>query len=244
MHRSDLKTHRGRVMMYGEYDREYTGTDVDGCIVLKSGAVIKASVEDREKMRTLGSFMFDIEDDLAVNIRHPETSAVGQDGVKYDDGKNRVGLIPILPLLEIGKVFSRGASKYDARNWEKGMPWSRVYDAALRHIYTWWAGERTDPEMRTHHLANAITNLLFLLEYDRTHPECDDRTLVNTPLTDDKIEEVATGDPGNPYKRKRMKGKWYWTWGFHLPWYVGTADEPPEKLRKIVAAIHAAKKNV
>jgi len=162
--------------------------------------------------------------------------------VKYDEGKNRVDLIPILPLLEVGRVFTRGAVKYDDRNWEKGMPWSKLVGAALRHIYQFWGGERIDPEMGTHHLANAITCLFFLLEYDRTHPECDDRTLANTPLTNDKIEEVATGDPGNPYKRKRMKGKWYWTWGFHLPWYVGTADEPPERLKRIVAAIHAAKK--
>jgi len=77
-------------------------------------------------------------------------------GVKYDAGKLKLELIPVLPLLEVAKVF----------------------------LFSWWAGERIDPEMGTHHLANAVANLLFLLEYDRTHPEYDDRTPLNIPMSD------------------------------------------------------------
>jgi len=105
-------------------------------------------------------------------------------GVKYDAGKLKLELIPVLPLLEVAKVFTCGSDKFDDRNWEKGISWGRVYGAALRHLFSWWAGERIDPEMGTHHLANAVANLLFLLEYDRTHPEYDDRTPLNIPMSD------------------------------------------------------------
>jgi hypothetical protein len=69
-------------------------------------------------------------------------------------------------LFEIGKVLTFGAQKYAPRNWEKGIKYSRVYGALLRHLFAWWWGERTDPETGIHHLAHAGFCVLFLLCYE------------------------------------------------------------------------------
>jgi hypothetical protein len=50
---------------------------------------------------------------------------------------------------------------------------------------------------------------------------------------------IDVGDEGNPYKRKFEGGKYYWTWGNQLKWYVGSKDSPPAKLRNQVKAIQA-----
>lgn len=68
-----------------------------------------------------------------------------------------------------------GAEKYGERNWERGIAWSRVFAAALRHLWAWWRGENADPETGLPHLAHAACNLLFLLAYHRRQIGPDDR---------------------------------------------------------------------
>lgn len=104
------------------------------------------------------------------------------EGVKFDEAKLRYDLLPVLPLMELVRVYTLGAQKYADRNWENGLKWSRVYAAAMRHLTAWWAGEEKDPELGTSHLANAAWNLFSLMEYERTHRELDDRTPRNVPL--------------------------------------------------------------
>jgi hypothetical protein len=42
-------------------------------------------------------------------------------------------------------------------------------------LFAWWNGELYDRETGYNHLAHAICELMFLLEFDETHPEKDDR---------------------------------------------------------------------
>lgn len=95
--------------------------------------------------------------------------------IKLDAEKNRLELLPVRPLLDVGKVLTFGAKKYEARNWEKGFAWSRPYAAALRHLFAWWAGETYDKETGLNHLAHALCEIMFLLEFSYTHAEMDDR---------------------------------------------------------------------
>lgn len=97
------------------------------------------------------------------------------EAMKYDGEKVRLDLLPVQPIIEIGKVLTYGAKKYSERNWEKGLAWSRCYGAALRHLLAWQSGETNDPETGLNHLAHAACEILFLLEFSRTHPELDDR---------------------------------------------------------------------
>ena len=62
-----------------------------------------------------------------------------------------------------------------ARNWEKGMDWSRVYGALLRHLFSWWRGYDKDPETGLSHLAHAGCCVLFLLAYTLRNVGKDDR---------------------------------------------------------------------
>jgi hypothetical protein len=53
-------------------------------------------------------------------------------------------------------------------NWRKGMRWSRLADAALRHLFKWASGSRVDEETGLSHLAHAMCCLMFLLNYEQT----------------------------------------------------------------------------
>jgi hypothetical protein len=91
---------------------------------------------------------------------------VGEQAVRYDKGKNRLALMSIPALWEIGQVYTMGAVKYKDRDWEKGMPYTKTMDAALRHVFKWMAGHRNDEESGLHHLAHAAWNLIALLHYE------------------------------------------------------------------------------
>jgi hypothetical protein len=96
-------------------------------------------------------------------------------GVKYDIGKVGVHLLPPEPLVEIARVLDFGAKKYAAYNWTNGINYSRVYGAALRHLWSWWRGEDLDPETGLSHLAHAGCCVLFLLQYTKNRKTFDDR---------------------------------------------------------------------
>jgi len=96
-------------------------------------------------------------------------------GTKYDQGKDPWHLVPTDAVRAIVKVLAFGASKYEERNWEKGMSWSRVYAALLRHLLAWYEGENKDPETGYSHLAHAGCCILFLLAYELRGVGADDR---------------------------------------------------------------------
>ena len=52
---------------------------------------------------------------------------VSKEGLKHDQGKLRFDLIPPEALIELAKVLTYGASKYNDRNWEFGMAYGRLY---------------------------------------------------------------------------------------------------------------------
>ncbi len=95
-------------------------------------------------------------------------------GTKSDAGKPRTDLIPVRPLLALAELYRRGAAKYADRNWEKGMKYSRLYAALLRHILAFWGGEDYDPE-GWHHLDSVAFCAFALREYQFEETGQDDR---------------------------------------------------------------------
>lgn len=85
-------------------------------------------------------------------------------------------LVPVALIDEVAAVLTVGAQKYGDNNWRGGMRWGRPYAAALRHLYDWWRGEDMDPETGLSHLAHAVCNLAFLIEYQRLGVGEDDRS--------------------------------------------------------------------
>ena len=98
-------------------------------------------------------------------------------GKKYDQNKNRLDLLPIDALEEVGWILTMGAEKYGDRNWEKGMNWSRLFGACMRHMWAWFTGEDKDRESGRSHLAHACCCVLFLLAYTLREKGTDDRPL-------------------------------------------------------------------
>lgn len=105
--------------------------------------------------------------------------------VKFDENKLPLHLLSTEALLQTAAVLKFGADKYAAHNWRGGFAWSRPLAAAMRHILAYNAGEDKDPESGLSHLAHAACCIMFLLEFEKTHPELDDRYKPNvqTPST-------------------------------------------------------------
>jgi len=119
------------------------------------------------------------------NTKEVKDTPIGwrEEGQKLDGNKIRTELLPIEAMLGTAEVLTFGAEKYAPRNWEKGIAYSRVYGALLRHMMAWWAGEDKDPETGLSHLHHAGCCISFLQTYiTREMNEYDDR-----PLTRDKV---------------------------------------------------------
>ncbi len=95
-----------------------------------------------------------------------DTTGTDMSGCKYDIGKLRLDLLPFDALEEVGRVLTTGADKYGDRNWERGMAWSRLLGAALRHLFSWAMRSGRDAESGRSQLAHAAADILFLLAYE------------------------------------------------------------------------------
>ena len=109
------------------------------------------------------------------------------DGIKYDSEKPKMNLLPPKAIVEISKVLTFGAAKYDAENWRKLDDLQNRYTAgALRHIFAHMDGEELDPETNLSHLAHAMCCLLFKLEI-----ELEERAKKERPRETDVSEHKA-----------------------------------------------------
>jgi hypothetical protein len=95
--------------------------------------------------------------------------------LKFDQDKLPLHLLSTEAMNQTAAVLAFGAEKYAAHNWRKGFAWSRPLAAAMRHITAFNAGEDKDPESGLSHLAHAACCIMFLLEFEKTHKELDDR---------------------------------------------------------------------
>lgn len=103
--------------------------------------------------------------------------------MKFDGDKLPVNLLSTEALNQTAAVLKFGADKYHAHNWRDGFVWSRPLAAAMRHIMAFNDGEDRDPESGLSHLAHAACCIMFLLEFEKTHPELDDRYKVDVSNT-------------------------------------------------------------
>lgn len=100
-------------------------------------------------------------------------------GIKLDAGKLRYDLYPPEALEGTVRILTLGAAKYSDRNWEKGMQWSRVFGALMRHLWAWYRGQDNDPETGESHLHHAACCIAFLQTYVVRKAGTDDRVRVN-----------------------------------------------------------------
>lgn len=96
-------------------------------------------------------------------------------GVKHDQEKTQFHLVPNSYIEGTARVFMFGASKYGKWNWTKGLSYTRLIDAAWRHISAFRNGENKDPETGMNHLYHASCNLAMLSVLLKTYKRGDDR---------------------------------------------------------------------
>lgn len=118
-------------------------------------------------------------------------------GKKFDTEKIRTDLLPPDSLLSIAEILTFGANKYGDRNWEKGMDWSRVYGALLRHLFAWWMNKGPDKETGKSHLSHAGCCIMFLLAYEKRGVGKDNRPSKN--------KDIKTVYIASPYTKPEGK---------------------------------------
>lgn len=98
-------------------------------------------------------------------------------GHRDDSDKPNVSLLPSKPLVGAAKVLTIAAKngKYELHNWRKGIAFSRLYAAALRHMLKFNDNIDLDEETGLSHIHHAICNLMFLAEMWETRKDLDDR---------------------------------------------------------------------
>lgn len=84
-------------------------------------------------------------------------------GLKHDSEKPSISLIPRQAIEQEALVMMFGAKKYGKNNWRQGLAYSRLIDAALRHILAYADGEDLDPETGLPHLAHARCCMAMLM---------------------------------------------------------------------------------
>lgn len=92
---------------------------------------------------------------------------MSEQGRKFDGGKLRYDLIPVMALEDVVKGLTYGTIKYDDNNWVKVPEGRKRYiAAAMRHVEKYRMGVLFDEESGVHHLSAAIDNLMFIVEKD------------------------------------------------------------------------------
>lgn len=82
-----------------------------------------------------------------------------------DAEATRYDLISPIGLEAVARTCAEGAAKYSAHNWERGMDVPDLLNHAIRHIYRFLAGDRSEP-----HLPHAAWGLLAAIHSDTLWP--------------------------------------------------------------------------
>lgn len=94
---------------------------------------------------------------------------------KHDSGKPPISLIPGPALNECAKAFGFGRGKYGQFNFKGGFDYTRLLDAAFRHLIAFKEGEDLDPESGHNHLGHALASISMLMDQVHNKTGNDDR---------------------------------------------------------------------
>ena len=78
-------------------------------------------------------------------------------------GKGAYELISPFAWERIAIWYELGARKYADRNWEKGIPFGRLIQSAIRHMIRWMKGDRSED-----HLAAVCWNVMAMIHFEET----------------------------------------------------------------------------
>lgn len=84
----------------------------------------------------------------------------------------RYDLLTPIGMEAIARAAAEGAEKYGDFNWERGMPAYAMINHALRHIYMFLSGDRSED-----HLGHAGWNVISAIHSVEKWPELNEGTL-------------------------------------------------------------------
>ena len=145
---------------------------------------------------------FDISDNFTVTevtgLKDGGTRQTYATGAQKEDsskteGKGAYHLLPQHAIRRVAEIFRKGGIKYQPRNWEKGIPLSRLLDSAERHLGQFHEGMEDED-----HLHQALWNLMAL-----SHT----MEMIRRGLLPEELNDLPSyGPPGEPGWRKPGKG--------------------------------------
>jgi len=89
-----------------------------------------------------------------------------------DAEQTRYDLITPVGLAAVARACAEGAQKYGDFNWEKGMPANDMLNHAIRHLYMFLGGDRSED-----HLGHAAWNVMAAIHSLEVWPEINEGTL-------------------------------------------------------------------
>jgi hypothetical protein len=113
----------------------------------------------------------------------PLKDEVDETAYPDDNPKTAVGLtkpsfsaIPPVALIHLGRAMADGRKKYGLMNWrEKTVTTSVYYDAALRHLMSFWDGEDLASDSLVEHLGHVMACCAIILDAASNGQLNDDR---------------------------------------------------------------------
>lgn len=74
----------------------------------------------------------------------------------------RFDLVPPSGVRRVAKAMATGAERYGENNYLNGMPVAVCVNHAIRHLYLWLEGDRSED-----HFGHAAANVLMAMEVQR-----------------------------------------------------------------------------
>jgi len=97
----------------------------------------------------------------------------------YGTAKPGIHGVPVVALLHCGNGMRDGVEKYGLTNWrENSVAASVYYNAAFRHLASWWDGEQNAEDSGVHHLGHVMACCAILLDAEAQGNLIDDRPSV------------------------------------------------------------------
>lgn len=119
------------------------------------------------------------------HYKHPMTGNDngGENKLKDTNPKDAVGIkkapfstVSAAVIAEIGIAMLEGARKYGRHNYRiSSVRYSVYYDAAFRHLTSWWEGQDIDPDSGLSHITKALATLTVLRDAMIANKVVDDR---------------------------------------------------------------------
>lgn len=86
-------------------------------------------------------------------------------GIKNDQQKPDLSLLPRSAKAGIALAFMDGEKKYGRYNYLNGLDWTRIISATERHLDAFNDGEDCAADSKLNHLFHAGANIMMLIEY-------------------------------------------------------------------------------